>query len=278
MERIDLVGDSSPFFNINKKEEKKKTKKTGSKTVFSAKLDEATEEQESVEIGNMKLEEAYPLTEKFNYVALGHGHKPYVIETPDGKPFAYNPGAPERVNFGEEKYDKGYYFVTVENKKFSPEFMPTNPRPMLVEAIDLNGSSSADDAIAAFRKQVEEKLTNISDDRSPLIELKLKGRIGFHPFELGRERLRLVLEELVKPLHLEIINRLSLTVQAGGEEIVKKSLAEIENDVLLELIGAHSKYENRKEELTRVCLSIRDIVLKGYVDDDELLGLLQEQE
>ena len=56
-----------------------------------------------VEIGNMKLEEAHPLAEKFNYVALGHGHKPYVIETVEGRAYAYNPGASERVNFGEEK-------------------------------------------------------------------------------------------------------------------------------------------------------------------------------
>jgi DNA repair exonuclease SbcCD nuclease subunit len=231
-----------------------------------------------VEIGNMKIEEAYPLADKFSYIALGHGHKPYVIETPEGKAFAYNPGAPERVNFGEEKYEKGYYFVTVEDGKFSPEFMPTNPRPMLVEAIDLSGSLNAEDAITAFREQVKEKLSGISDDRSPLIELKLTGRIGFHPFELGRERLRLVLEGLITLLHLETINRLSLTAQAGGEKVVKKSLAEIENDVLLELIGAHSDYKNRKEELAHLCLSIRDIVLKGDAGDDELLGLLQEKE
>ena len=111
-----------------------------------------------------------------------------------------------------------------------------------------------------------------------MIELKLIGKIGFHPFELGRERLRLVLEEVISPLHLEIINRLSLTIRAGGEEVVKKSLAEIEHDVLLELIGAHSDYQDRKEELTRLCMSIRDIVLKGDFSDDELLGLLQENE
>lgn len=228
-----------------------------------------------VEIGNMKIEEAYPLADKFEYVALGHGHKPYVIETPDGKAFAYNPGAPERVNFGEEKYDKGYYFVNVEDGVFTPEFRPTNSRPMVVETIDLNGSLNADEAITAFRKQIEEKLNALTDDRSPLVELKLTGRIGFHPFELGREHLRLVLEEIVPPLHLEILNRLSLTTRAGGEEGVKKSLAEIEHDVLLELINAHSDYQDRKEELVRLCLSIRDIVLKGDADDDELLGLLQ---
>ena len=229
-----------------------------------------------VEIGNMKIEEAHPLAEKFNYVALGHGHKPYIIETPEGKPYAYNPGAPERVNFGEEKYDKGYYFVAVEDGKFAPEFKPTDPRPMLVEAINLDGAADGDTALTRFREQVQEKLAGQTDGRAPLLELKLAGRVDFHPFELGRERLRLALDEFASPLHVEIKNHLSLVARTGGEEIVKKSLAEIESDVLHELIGAHSEYQGRKEELTKLSLAIRDLVLKGDVEDDELLGLFRE--
>ena len=230
-----------------------------------------------VEIGNMKIEEAHPLAEKFGYVALGHGHKPYVIGTPEGKSYAYNPGAPERVNFGEEKYDKGYYFVVVEDGKFSPEFRPTDPRPMLVEIIDLDGAKDADTALARFREQVMEKLAGQTDERAPLLELKLAGRVGFHPFELGRERLRLALDEFASPLHVEIKNHLSLVARTGGEEVVKKSLAEIESDVLHELIGAHSKYKGREDELARLSLAIRDLVLKGDVEDDELLGLFSEK-
>ena len=229
-----------------------------------------------VEIGNMKIEEAHPLAKKFSYVALGHGHKPYVIETPEGKPYAYNPGAPERVNFGEEKYDKGYYFVTVEDGKFSLEFRSTDPRPMLVEAINMDGAKDADNALARFCEQVQKKLADISDKRAPLLELKLAGRVGFHPFELGRERLRLALDEFASPLHVEIKNHLSLVTRTGGEEVVKKSLAEIENDVLHELIGTHSKYKGREDELAVLSLAVRDLVLKGDIEDDELLGLFSE--
>jgi len=231
-----------------------------------------------VEIGNMKLEEAHPLAEKFSYVALGHGHKPYVIETPEGQSYAYNPGAPERVNFGEEKYNKGYYLVTIDDGKFSPEFRQTNPRPMLVEVINLDGAENADDALNLFRDQVKEKLARIADERAPLLELKLAGRVGFHPFELGRDRLRLALEEFASPLHIEIKNHLSMVARTEGEEVLKKSLAEIEKDVLQDLVGAHTKYKDREEELTRLSLAIRDLVLKGDVDDEELLGFIPEED
>ncbi|WP_277057970.1 metallophosphoesterase family protein [Trichlorobacter lovleyi] len=230
-----------------------------------------------VEIGNMKPEEALPLTETFDYVALGHGHKPYIINAQNNKPYAFNPGSPECVNFGEEKYDKGYYLVTVEAGQYQHQFRPTNPRPMLVMTVNLDGSEHADQAIELFRSQLTEKLAGLQDERNPLMEIKLIGRIRFHPFELGRERLRLVIDELCSPLHVEIKNHLSLVTRESGSETEKKNLAEIEKDVLHELIASHSEYKGREDELVRLALAIRDQVLKGDVEGEELLGLLQEQ-
>ena len=229
-----------------------------------------------VEIGNIKPEEALPLSECFDYVALGHGHKPYIIKTPDGRPYAFNPGSPERVNFGEERYDKGYYLVTVMAGRYSHEFRPTSPRPMLATVIDLDGAENADEALVRFRERVGAKLAVREDDRQPLLELKLTGRVAFHPFELGRERLRLALEETCHPLHVEIKNHLSLVTRSGGEEAVMKSLAEIEREVLRDLIGAKSEFKGREDELVRLSLAIRDAVLKGDVEGEELLGLLGE--
>lgn len=225
-----------------------------------------------VEIGNMKLEEAHPLAEKFGYIALGHGHKPYIVETPEGKPYAYNPGSPERVNFGEQKYAKGYYLVTAEDGNFSAEVKTTSPRPMLVADIDLEGSQNAEAALESFITQVRDLLPKGA--RQPLLELKLIGRIQFHPFELGRERLRLALEEITTPLHVEIKNHLSLVSSAIESESPKKSLFEIEQDVLHELISSGSEYQGREKELIRISMALRDAVQKGGVDGDELLALL----
>lgn len=229
-----------------------------------------------VEIGNMKPEEALPLADTFDYVALGHGHKPYIINDQNNNPYAFNPGSPECVNFGEEKYDKGYYLVTMEDGQYQHQFRPTNPRPMLVMTINLDGAEHADQAIERFRTQLTDKLAGLQDERRPLLEIKLTGRVRFHPFELGRERLRLVLDELCAPLHVEIKNHLSLVTATSGSETEKKSLAEIEKDVLHELIASRSEYKGREDELVRLALAIRDQVLKGDVEGEELLGLLQE--
>jgi exonuclease SbcD len=227
-----------------------------------------------VEIGNMKPEDSHPLAETFDYVALGHGHKPYIVATPEGKDYAYNPGSPEQVNFGEQKYDKGYYSITVNDSEYAVEFKDTSPRPMFDMTVDLDGAEDAEGALLKFAEQVKAQLPDTDDERQPLLQLKLVGRVKFHPFELGRERLKITLEEIANPLHVEIKNHLSLVTNTGGEETVKKSLAEIEYDVLKELIGANSEYQGREEELSKLSLQIRDLVLRGDVEDDELLDLL----
>jgi len=227
-----------------------------------------------VEIGNIRPDEALPLAERFDYVALGHGHKPYIVKTPEGRPYAFNPGSPDCVNFGEERYDKGYYLVTLDDGRIDHEFRRSSPRPMLVLTVDLDGTLNAGEALERFSSQMRQKLPAGGDPRSPLIEVKLVGKVGFHPFELSRERLRLAFEEQCRPLHLELKNHLSQVAGGTGEEKVKKSLAEIERDVLSELIQSNSDYQGREAELVRLSLAIRDLVLKGEVEGEELLSLL----
>lgn len=228
-----------------------------------------------VEIGNIKPEEALPLADVFDYVALGHGHKPYIIATPEGRPYAFNPGSPECVNFGEEKYDKGYYCVTVKDSHFLPEFRATSPRPMLVTSIDLDGAEHVDEALARLGEQMIAKLAKLTDGRQPLLEVKLVGRVRFHPFELGRERLRSLVEELADPLHVEIKNHLSLVTGRGLEATERRNLEEIERDVLRELIGANSAWKGKEDELVSLATTIRDQVLKGDTEGEELFALLK---
>lgn len=228
-----------------------------------------------VEIGNMHPAEAQPLADTFGYVALGHGHKPYVVATSAGRPYAFNPGSPERVNFGEERYDKGYYLVTAENGGFYHEFRATDPRPMLSVVIDLDGADDADSALERFRQTVFEESAGFAGARRPLLDLKLIGRVGFHPFELGRERLRLALEEAVSPLHVEIRNHLSLVTRSGTAETVTRSLVEIEREVLHDLVATNSDYQGCEDDLVRLSLAIRDHVLRGNVEGEELVDLLK---
>jgi hypothetical protein len=131
--------------------------------------------------------------------------------------------------------------------------------------------------LESFRTQIADKLPKTDDPRRLLIEVRLTGRVAFHPFELGRERLRLALEEICNPLHVEIKNHLSLVTRSGGENDIKRSLSEIERDVFGELISANSSFKGRRDELVRLAIAIRDQVIKGDVEAEELLGLLSRE-
>lgn len=78
------------------------------------------------------------LTDKrLNYVALGHIHKYQVLS--QNPPVLYS-GSPERIDFGEEKEDKGVVLISVEDKKTSYQFIPTSCRQFLTVKIALLGS------------------------------------------------------------------------------------------------------------------------------------------
>ena len=144
------------------------------------------------------------------------------------------------ATFAEQRYDKGYYLVTVENGYFHHTFRSTDPRPMHAVTIDLDGTSDAETALENVHRQLREALDTGQDERRPLVALKLVGRVAFHPFELGRERLFTVLEEVCRPLHAEIRNHLSLVTRSRDSRSAKKSLADIEMEVFMIWFAAQS--------------------------------------
>lgn len=79
---------------------------------------------------------------RLNYVALGHIHKHQVLSNPPSAgrrsgPLIVYSGSPQRIDFGEEKEEKGICLVEIENSKATFKFIPTNARKFLTINIDL---------------------------------------------------------------------------------------------------------------------------------------------
>ncbi|MBI5171453.1 MAG: exonuclease SbcCD subunit D [Candidatus Melainabacteria bacterium] len=73
--------------------------------------------------------------EGIDYVALGHIHKYQVLRKQD--PAIVYAGSLERVDFGEEKEDKGFVHVKLERGRTSFEFHSIDPRPFITVEVDL---------------------------------------------------------------------------------------------------------------------------------------------
>ncbi len=76
---------------------------------------------------------------RLHYVALGHIHKHQVLSK---DPLVVYSGSPQRIDFGEEKEEKGFCLVTIENLKTSFNFISTNARGFLTIEINLKPNDS----------------------------------------------------------------------------------------------------------------------------------------
>ncbi|NJL85372.1 MAG: exonuclease subunit SbcD [Leptolyngbyaceae cyanobacterium SM1_1_3] len=71
----------------------------------------------------------------FDYIALGHVHKHQILCE---SPLALYPGSIERVDFSEEKEDKGYVLVSLRRGQAVAEFCPLPVRPFKTISADLS--------------------------------------------------------------------------------------------------------------------------------------------
>lgn len=88
----------------------------------------------------------------FDYVALGHVHKHQNLSQ-DHPPVIY-PGSIERVDFSEEKEDKGFVLIELERGNAKWEFCPLPVRVFCTIEIDV---SKAEDPQAAIIKAIQKK-------------------------------------------------------------------------------------------------------------------------
>lgn len=89
----------------------------------------------------------------FDYVALGHVHKHQNLNSSNDPPVIY-PGSIERVDFSEEKEEKGYVLIHLEKGNAEWEFCPLPVRSFCTIEVDV---SKSDDPQAAILKAIAKK-------------------------------------------------------------------------------------------------------------------------
>jgi exonuclease SbcD len=106
----------------------------------------------------------------FDYVALGHIHKHQVLS--DNPPVVYA-GSLERVDFGEENDEKGFYVIEIEsdpatgNRQVSFKFHPVNARRFLtinvaLEPQDIDPTETVLKAIAEQEARVRDAIVRLN--------------------------------------------------------------------------------------------------------------------
>ncbi|MDJ1179584.1 exonuclease subunit SbcD [Roseofilum sp. BLCC_M91] len=138
----------------------------------------------------------------FDYVALGHVHKHQILC--DRPPVVY-PGSIERVDFSEEKEQKGYVLVEVEKGQANVEFCPLsvrgfktikvditqaeNPQEKLIQTLE---KSSIQDAVVRLIYQIRSEQLDSIDSQQLYERLEVAHSYTIQPelvSQLSRTRL-----------------------------------------------------------------------------------------
>ena len=84
--------------------------------------------------------------QEFDYVALGHIHKFQDLNLASHPPVVYS-GSIERINFGEEKDDKGVCVVNIEKGQTSYEFIPLPARKLVTIEVTISEEQEPTNAL-----------------------------------------------------------------------------------------------------------------------------------
>ncbi|MEZ4708210.1 MAG: exonuclease SbcCD subunit D [Caldilineaceae bacterium] len=237
----------------------------------------------SSEVGGLSHRVLAQVRPHVNYLALGHIHQPFVVDD-----WVYNPGSPETCSMMEASWpERGYFLVEVDTD--APAAAPdeadakpvlhrarlcTNPRRTFLRysiKTDLYDSPEA-----LYQYCGDFLMRKARDDGraardEPVIELQITGVLPFERSALDANRLEELVRQAFQPLYVHIRN-LSRPAEFAVEYDEGVSRAELEQQVLAELLSRDVRFRARSESWTQLALSLKKMVL----GDASVESLLQE--
>lgn len=196
-----------------------------------------------------------------DYLALGHTHKSFEI---DG--WVYNPGSLEACSVDEYANVRGAYLVEVMDGKHTATLVRDyHQRPVLRLSFDVSGYSAPEDLRETLFSQLRREITphNPSEGgEAPVIELTLRGRLGFKSSLLEINRLREEVKREFNPLLVMMKNQtvpVEYAVAAGLSEGVSR--AERERRVIEDLIARDSRFRDQAQSLAALVIEAKRMAL-----------------
>jgi exonuclease SbcD len=184
----------------------------------------------------------------FDYVALGHVHRHQNLNKSNDPPVIY-PGSIERVDFSEEKENKGYVMIELERGRARWEFCPLSVRAFLTIEVDL---SKVDDPQAAILKAIAKH--EIQDAVVRLI------------YKLRSEQLDLIDGSL---LHQALSTAHTYTIQPElVSQLARPRVPELSASNSIDPMAALKTYLDNREDLQDIAASMLEAAHKLLADEE----------
>jgi DNA repair exonuclease SbcCD nuclease subunit len=197
-----------------------------------------------------------------NYLALGHTHKNFEIEG-----WAYNPGSLEACNVDEYANVRGAYLVEIAGGAHTARLVRDyHQRPFVRLDFDVSGRAEPEELRAALFAKLRHELPphrpDETDDLAPVIDLALRGHLGFKTALLELNRIRDEIRKEFQPFAVQVRDQtvpVEYAVAADAGEHVSRS--ERERLVIQDLIARDARFRDQAVEIAALVLEAKRLAL-----------------
>lgn len=194
------------------------------------------------------------------YVGLGHTHKHYEIDN-----WAFNPGSIEVTNITEFRETRGAFVVEVgdDNSVSATHIDEYYYRPFQQLTFSVDNVDDSTSVASGVIELVRSEARPAEPDRpAPIIEIALRGQLGFPNSTLELQRMRDEVREITGALHVRIKNH---TVPAeyldSSADLDDAGRERLERRVIDDLVLRDNRYKGRVEDISEAVIGAKRMAL-----------------
>jgi DNA repair protein SbcD/Mre11 len=196
-----------------------------------------------------------------DYVGLGHTHMHYEIDN-----WAFNPGSIEVTNIAEYKETRGVFIVEVdENNQISAKHATDyRARPFQrLSPFDVTGYAETKEITDAILEKVrKEARTTEEGEPAPIIEMTLRGHLGFPNSLLELQRIRDEAQKITGALVVRLKNHSAPVEYALAADMDDEaSREELEKRVIEDLVLRDNRYKGRVADISDAVIGAKRLAL-----------------
>ena len=195
-----------------------------------------------------------------DYVALGHTHMHYEIDN-----WAFNPGSIEVTNIAEYREKRGVYLVEVDddNTVRAEHITEYTHRPFQRIPFDVDGFADTKDLTAAVLDKIDREARRPEGDKpAPIVEIIMKGQLGFPNSVLELKEIRERAKEICGALHIRVKNLTVPIDYAVAVDIDEDASREkLERRVVEDLIIRDNRYKTKVNEISDAVIGAKRLAL-----------------
>lgn len=195
-----------------------------------------------------------------DYVGLGHTHMHYEIDN-----WAFNPGSIEVTNIAEYRETRGAFLVEVDNENNVNAKHVTDyvHRPFQRITFEVTGIAEPKDVTPAVIDKVRNDFKTVdAGGRAPILEITLRGQLGFPNSLLEMQKIRDSAKTETNAMHVRVRNHSVPIEYAAAVDTAEDVGREVlERRVVEDLIARDKRFSTKRGSISEAVIGAKRLAL-----------------